>query len=108
MFDLNLNSRRSFLRIGGLSALGLTLPSLLQAEAHADDSAPKARAKSILLVYLGGGLSHHDSFDLKPEADESIRGKYKPIDSNVAGIRVGELLPKMAQAMDKVCLVRSG
>jgi hypothetical protein len=87
---------------------GLSLSSLLQAEATADDSAPKARAKSILLVYLGGGLSHHDSFDLKPEAGEDVRGKYKPIDTNVPGVRIGELLPKMAQQMDKDCLVRSG
>jgi hypothetical protein len=71
-------------------------------------SSPVGRAKSIILVYLGGGLSHHDSFDLKPGASEEIRGKYKPIPSNVPGLQVGELLPKMAQTMDKVCLVRSG
>jgi hypothetical protein len=119
MFDISLNSqtarrcdgrsRRDFLRVGGLSALGLGLSSLLQAEsAQGQEAAPKARAKSVLLVYLGGGLSHHDSFDLKPEAAEEIRGKYKPIDTNVPGLQIGELLPKMAQAMDKVCLVRSG
>src|SRR5262245_25892542 len=108
MFDIPFDSRRNFLRVGGLSALGLGLSSLLQAEAVAEDATPKARAKSILLVYLGGGLSHHDSFDLKPDAGEDVRGKYKPIDTNVAGVRVGELLPKMAQQMDKVCLVRSG
>ncbi len=108
MFDLNLGSRRNFLRVGGLTTLGLSLSSLLQAEAQAEEAAPKARAKSVLLVFLGGGLSHHDSFDLKPEAEEAVRGKYKPIESNVAGVRIGELLPKMSQAMDKVCLVRSG
>lgn len=101
-------SRRNFLRVGGLSALGLGLSSFLQAEAIQANDAPKARAKSVLLVFLGGGLSHHDSFDLKPEAAEEIRGKYKPIDTNVPGIKIGELLPKMAQTMDKVCLVRSG
>jgi hypothetical protein len=62
----------------------------------------------VILVYLGGGLSHHDSFDLKPDAPEEIRGKYNPIDTNVPGLRVGELLPRMARAMDKVALVRSG
>jgi hypothetical protein len=65
------------------------------------------RAKSVLLVYLGGGLSHHDSFDLKPGAIEEIRGKYTEIPTNVTGLKVGNLLPKMAQTMDKVCLVRS-
>lgn len=102
-------NRRNFLRIGGLGTLGLSLPQLLAAEAHAESAGgPKARARSVLLVFLGGGLSHHDSFDLKPEAAEEIRGKYKPIDTNVPGLQIGELLPKMAQTMDKVCLVRSG
>ena len=70
-------------------------------------SPSSARAKSVVLVYLGGGLSHHDSFDLKPDAMEEIRGKYKGIASSVTGLRVGELLPKMAKVMNKVCLVRS-
>jgi hypothetical protein len=59
-------------------------------------------------VYLGGGLSHHDSFDLKPDAPSEIRGKYNSIKSNVTGLHVGELLPMMAQTMDKVALIRSG
>jgi hypothetical protein len=62
----------------------------------------------VLLVFLGGGISHHDSFDLKPDAVEEIRGKYTEIPTNVTGLKVGNLLPKMAQTMDKVCLVRSG
>ena len=56
----------------------------------------------MILVYLGGGLSHHDSFDPKPDAPAEIRGKYKPIDTNVPGLQIGELLPRMAQVMDKV------
>jgi len=79
----------------------------LRAQADGVESRPR-RAKSVILVYLGGGLSHHDSFDMKPEAIEDIRGKYQPIRSNVTGLQVGELLPRMSQAMDKVCLVRSG
>lgn len=70
--------------------------------------ANEPRAKSVILVYLGGGISHHDSFDLKPEAPAEIRGKYQPIDTNVPGIRVGELLPKLARSLDKVAIVRSG
>jgi len=106
-------SRRGFLRLGALAPLGLSLPGVLSREralaGSADGVARKApRAKSVLLVYLGGGLSHHDSFDLKPGAIEEIRGKYTEIPTNVTGLRVGNLLPRMARTMDKVCLVRSG
>jgi hypothetical protein len=106
-------TRRDFVRAGALGAFGLTLPGFLAGRARAAAqsatlaTAASPRAKSVLLVYLGGGLSHHDSFDLKPDAPDEVRGKYKSIPSNVTGLRVGELLPKMAQQMDKVCLVRS-
>ena len=111
MLDIALGntSRRDFVRVGGLGVLGLSLASLLKGEACAAESpAPKAKAKSVILCYLGGGLSHHDSFDPKPDAAAEIRGKYKTIPTNLAGVQVGELLPKMAQCMDKVALVRSG
>jgi uncharacterized protein DUF1501 len=104
MFDL-VTSRRSFLRVGALGALGLTLPGFLKAQAA---SRRKSRAKSVLLVYLGGGLSHHDSFDLKPDAPAEVRGSYKPIESVVPGLKVGEKLPHMAKVMDRLTLVRSG
>ena len=100
-------SRRDFLRVGAVGALGLSLPALLRGEARASGR-HKARAKSVLLVYLGGGLSHHDSFDLKPDAPAEIRGKYKPIDTAVPGLRVGELLPRTAKVMNRLTLVRSG
>jgi hypothetical protein len=98
-------SRRDFLRVGALGGLGLTLPHLLQSEARAGRG--KTRAKSVLLVFLGGGLSHHDSFDLKPEAPPEIRGKYKPIGTSVPGLQVGELLPMTAGQMHRLTLVRS-
>jgi hypothetical protein len=102
-------SRRDFVRVGALGALGLTLPGLLRAEETAPARRRRgARARSVILVYLGGGLSHHDSFDLKPEAPPEVRGKYKSIDTNVPGLRIGELLPRMARVMDRVHLVRSG
>ena len=106
-------SRRDFLRVGALAPLGLSLANVLSWEralaGSADAATRKApRAKSVLLVFLGGGISHHDSFDLKPDAVEEIRGKYTEIPTNVTGLKVGNLLPKMAQTMDKVCLVRSG
>lgn len=117
MLDVSLSNRRSrlcngytrrdFLRVGALAPLGLSLASFLGLQsAHA---APRhARAKSVILVFLGGGISHHDSFDPKPDAVEEIRGKYKTIPTNVAGLQVTELLPHMAKVMDKVALVRSG
>jgi hypothetical protein len=97
-------SRRNFIRVGALAPLGLSLPQLLASEANSS----RARAKSVILVFLGGGLSHHDSFDMKPDAVEQIRGKYKSIATNVTGLHVCELLPKTAQVMNKVTLVRSG
>src|SRR5205085_3046826 len=100
-------SRRDFLRVGAVGALGLSLPALLRSEARAG-ARRQARAKSVLLVYLGGGLSHHDSFDLKPDAPAEIRGKYRPLDSVVPGLRVGELLPRLAKVMNRLTLVRSG
>lgn len=121
MLELRWPSRRDFIRLGGSAALGFSLPQLLRAQASSAAEAPtegsnenssggrgRRRAKSVILVYLGGGLSHHDSFDLKPSAIADIRGKYEPISTNVAGLQVGELLPRMARTMDKVCLVRSG
>src|SRR5215217_705662 len=117
MFDVSLGlertrlcngtSRRDFLRVGGLGLFGLSMANVLAVQARGADPGFKPRAKSVILVYLGGGLSHHDSFDMKPDAPEEIRGKYKPIDTNVTGLKIGELLPKMAKTMDKVCLVRS-
>lgn len=103
-------SRRSFLRLGALGGFGLTLADALRAEANTPAQAGRRepRARSVILVYLGGGLSHHDSFDPKPDAPEEIRGIYHPIATHVTGLHVGELLPRMARVMDKVALIRSG
>ena len=107
MFDMIFPGRRQALQLGTLAPWGLSLAGLVAAEEGRTVSRER-RAKSVILVYLGGGLSHHDSFDLKPAASEEIRGKYKPISTNVAGLQIGELLPMMAQTMDKVCLHRGG
>jgi hypothetical protein len=95
-------SRRSFLRIGAVG--GLTLPALLRCEA----AAGRARShKSVIMVYLSGGLAHQDSFDLKPNAPAEVRGEFSPIASNVPGLQVCELLPRLAQCMDKIALLRA-
>src|SRR5262249_3095826 len=98
-------SRRDFLRLGAVGSLAL--PALLQSEAQAR-KAHKARAKSVILVFLGGGLSHHDSFDPKPEAPAEVKGKYTTIATSVTGLRITEMLPRMAKVMNKITLVRSG
>src|SRR5476651_1052250 len=96
-------TRRSFLRIGALAMGGLTLPSILQAEQQAGTRSHKA----IIMVYLSGGLSHHDSFDMKPDAPDEIRGEFKPIATRVPGIQISEYLPRLAGMMDKLAVVRS-
>ncbi len=101
-------SRRDFLRVGALAPFGLSLAHLLANKSIAAEASNNARAKSVILVYLGGGISHHDTFDPKPDAVEEIRGKYKSIPTSITGLQVTELLPKTAQVMDKVALIRSG
>jgi hypothetical protein len=105
-------TRRDFLRVGSLGLAGLSLPALLRAEAsegraNATKKSP-AQARSVILVYLGGGISHHDSFDLKLDAPDDIRGKYTPIPTTVPGLSIGEKLPLLARVMDRITLVRSG
>jgi hypothetical protein len=104
-------SRRSFLKIGGLAMGGLNLPGLLQAEAQAARESPAAAArithKSVIMVYLSGGLAHQDTFDLKPLAPQGIRGEFKPIATRLPGVQVAELLPRLAGVMDKVAVIRS-
>jgi hypothetical protein len=108
----NGQTRRDFLRVGSLGLAGLSLPALLRAEAAETRSNAKkksqATAQSVILVFLGGGISHHDSFDLKPEAPDDIRGKYTSIRTTVPGLGIGEKLPLMAKVMDRITLVRSG
>jgi len=97
-------SRRGFLRVGSLSALGLSLPGLLRAESRAD--APRTET-SCILVWLQGGLSHIDSFDPKPDAPSEIRGDFSAIATNVPGISLCDPLPKLAAHQDKYAILRS-
>ena len=97
-------SRRSFLKIGGMAAGGLSLSNLLSLEAQAKTGSSH---KSVINIFLPGGPSHIDSFDLKPYAPIEVRGEFKPISTNVPGIQICELFPKMARMMDKFALIRS-
>src|SRR5262249_30355127 len=69
--------------------------------------ARRARAKSVIFLHQFGGPSHHDSFDMKPEAPANVRGEYRPIASSAPGVWVCERLPRTARVMDKVTLVRT-
>ncbi len=97
-------SRRNFMQVGSLALGGLTLPTLLRAE---QSGAAKPSNKSVIVVYLSGGISHQDTVDLKPDAPAEIRGEFQPIDSKVPGIQLGELLPKLANCTDKLAIIRS-
>ncbi|MDR3406223.1 MAG: DUF1501 domain-containing protein [Chthoniobacter sp.] len=97
-------SRRDFLRIGGLALGGLSLPGILRAEAAA--GAGRSH-KAVIMIFLPGGPSHQDIFDLKMDAPSEIRGEFKPIATNVPGIQITEHLPRLAKMMDKCTLIRS-
>jgi hypothetical protein len=97
-------SRRGFLKIGGLAAGGLSLAQLLSVEAQARTGRSH---KALINIFLAGGPSHLDMFDLKPDAPSEMRGEFRPIPTNVPGIQVCELFPRMARMMDKFALIRS-
>ena len=98
-------SRRSFLRIGTLAAgaTSLNLADVLRAE----DGKPQGRHKSVINIFLGGGPPHQDLWDLKMDAPSEIRGEFRPIDTNVPGIQICEVFPKLAARMDKCAIIRS-
>ena len=100
--------RRSFLQVGGLAcAGGFAMADIARAESAAAIEGRKLPWKSVIMVYLAGGLPHQDTFDLKPNAPKEIRGELNPIQTNVPGIEISELLPKLALCADKYALIRS-
>lgn len=99
-------SRRDFLKIGSLGLGALTLPELLQLKARGDVNA-RSGSKAVIYVYLWGGPSHIDTYDMKPDAPVEYRGEFKPIKTNVPGFDICELLPLQAQIADKLALVRN-
>lgn len=102
--------RRDFLRLGMLGPLALSLPALGALPTLASEASRQTsfgRAKRCILLFLTGGPPQHDTFDCKPDAPAEIRGELRPIATNVAGIQVSELFPKLAQQADKFCIARS-
>ena len=97
-------NRRDFLRVGGLTAGGLTLPALLKAES-APGAAPTG--KSIINIILSGGPTHMDTFDLKPEAPKEFRGEFLPTKTNVPGFEFCEHMPILATMADRLTAIRS-
>jgi hypothetical protein len=97
-------SRRNFLKIGALGLGGLTLPQLLQAEAN---SGIRRSHKAVIMIFLPGGPSHQDIFDLKMDAPSEIRGEFKPISTTVPGMQICEHLPLLAKLADKYTVIRS-
>ncbi|MCA9097481.1 MAG: DUF1501 domain-containing protein, partial [Planctomycetaceae bacterium] len=104
-------SRRGFLKRGVLTAgvlgsAGLTLPELLRAE-ESGGTRRKGRLPSVIILWMRGGPSHIDTWDLKPEAPAEYRGEFRPIETTVPGITISEHLPKSAAIMHKWSIVRS-
>jgi uncharacterized protein (DUF1501 family) len=101
--------RRDMLRLGvaGLFGVPWTLPTLLAGQARAAAQGKRPRDVSLIFLFLHGGLSTMDTWDLKPDAPAEFRGAFKPIATNVPGIRIGEHLTRTARQMDKVALIRS-
>ena len=98
-------ARRSFIRLGSLAMGGLSLPAMLRREAQAAEAKP--RRKAVIELWLAGGPSHLDMYDLKPQAPAEFRGEFRPIRTNVSGIEISEHLPHQAKVMDRMAIVRS-
>jgi uncharacterized protein (DUF1501 family) len=95
-------TRRDFLRVGGLGSLGLTMADL-----HAVEAAEASRERAVILLMLVGGPSQLETWDPKPGAPAEVRGPFRAIASAVPGIRINEYLPRLAQRIDRLTLIRS-
>ena len=103
-------TRREWLRVGGLGALGLSLPGLLASRSQAAPAAAArsfGKAKACILFNLAGGPPQHETWDPKPDAPAELRGPFKPIASSVPGLRVCELMPKVARLAHRCAVLRA-
>ncbi len=106
--DISRFNRRDILRIGGPGLLGLSMPKLLQAEDIQAVAGPKSgRAKSVIFLFQWGGPSHVDTFDMKPNAPDGYRSKFRTISTSVPGMNVCEHLPETAMVMDRFAQIRT-
>jgi hypothetical protein len=101
------HSRRSFLQLGVAGMASVSLADVLRAKARSAELGVPSKDTSVILIWLDGGPSHMDLYDLKPEAPAEYRGIWRPIRTNVPGVEIGELFPLQAQVADKFSIVRS-
>lgn len=99
-------SRRGFLEVGSLSALGISLPQLFARSSQAADQSPHPE-RNCILIWTRGGTSHHDTFDPKPEAPVSVKGEFGVIDTAVPGVQFTEIVPNMARELNRFAVLRS-
>src|SRR5262245_30154057 len=101
-------TRRRLLRVGGIGMLGLGLPDFLRASASGVSAGRRSSSvQSCIFIMQYGGASHIDMWDLKPDAPAEIRGPYRPIASRVPGVKICELMPRLAKLADRCCFIRS-
>ena len=100
-------SRRELIRIGGLGLMGLSLPRVLRAEASIATNGVSPRADACIVIFLNGGPSHLDMWDMKPEAPVEIRGAFQPIHTSLPGVALCEHLPRLARQLHQTTLIRS-
>ncbi|TXT29401.1 MAG: hypothetical protein FD138_2427 [Planctomycetota bacterium] len=100
-------TRRDWMRIGGLSLGGLSLPRLLRSQADADESRRAGTAKSVIVLFNTGGGPQHESWDPKPDGPSATRGDFGAIATRTPGLFVGELMPRTAQLTDKIAVIRT-
>ena len=99
-------NRRSFLQVGGLFLGGMSLPQLLQAD-QLSGAGSASRHRGAIMIYMPGGPPHQDMYDLKSDAPVEVRGEFDPIATSVPGIDICELMPRLAQRMDRFSIIRS-
>jgi uncharacterized protein (DUF1501 family) len=105
--DCDGTSRRDFLKIGALGGSGLMLPDLLRARAAAAEAGRPTKNTSVVWLWLGGGPTHIETFDPKPDVPAEYRSVLGTTPTNLPGVQIGGILPKIAQVADKMAFVRS-
>ena len=100
-------SRRHLLHVGYSGLLSCGLGQAIASQVRADAPEIRPRAKSLILVFCTGAISHHDTFDMKPQAAKEIRGEFQPVATSVAGTRICEHLPRLATLAHKYALLRT-